>query len=426
MAVNFIGLNLMSCLVILSSRQLAHVINMQAQLTQIRVIVLLSHKEHQTISAEYPNCDFEFYPVDISQNDGVLWEYDERQCSEVLSKVRNQKVSLLTLDEGNLLLCARLRERFNIDGPKVPDIAPYRDKLLMKDVITKAGISSPRCSSLNSMRLGEDVTTIAERFGSTIVIKPSSSAGSNNVNIVSDQESFDKATSEAMSAGDHYEIEQYISGKHYHCDTIFRGDECVFVACTECVHPTIDFQSGKPLGGSVLHPNSEIAQKLVETAIQVVEALGVSTTAQHTELIVEEDGNIVFLESGARPPGMLVVDTYERAFGVNIVELIVRDVVSNLLGTNFTTVEIDNSKFQDAFYLVYPKQVGKVQKLHPAPAILDAQIELTHACKIGDVHSGCHSNLDFTTTVLSVPGKKPMVAIYEQMKLFNPVTYHVA
>jgi len=413
----------MNNFVIFSSRQLAHISNMANKLTGVNIIVVMSERERQIHLTTNPNCLFDIKVVDIDSNDGVLWVYNEEQCASIISELSELPVALLTLDEGNLLLCAKLRERFNIPGPRVIDITPYRDKLAMKAIVSRRTAWTPRCQHVNDSILNRGYKRISKDIAAKMVAKPASSAGSNNVAIIRDERSFNKIISQCLTEEEDYEIEEYIEGSHYHCDTIFSGDECVFAACTEYASSTLNFQSGFPLGGRVLDPSSDISKRLVAEAIPIVKELGVGTIAQHTEFIVKKDGSIFFLESGGRPPGMFVVQAYEQAFKINFVELVVNEVLESVGLPQPALNNRSSGDFQSAFYLVYPKEHGYVKSLVPPPTTCEAEVQLTHVCEVGDLHDGCRSNIDFNATVLSKDVPSCIDQVYQQMKIFKPVNY---
>ena len=414
----------METLVFISSRQLDHFLSMDELYRHFHVVVIISAHEEDANKVSLESRPIEVLHVGTTSFDGVLWEYDFEACLLHLTNQAAKIRAIITLDEGNLILAARLREALRINGARVEDLLPYRNKAKMKAMVSQKGSNVPTWHRLTNEINEQGYQQLALQLGEKMILKPISSAGSNQVSLIESESDFRRLTAIALANGGEYEIEQFIEGKHFHCDTVFNGEDCIFAACTEYVAPTLDFQSGSPLGGKALPPMSEIFKTLTSEALTAVRCLGVKTVAQHTELIVRTDGMVFFLECGARPPGMLVVQTYEQAYGVNFVHLTVEEMLKQC-GTSLEHTDLYNlHEFTDAFYLVYPKQTGQISKINRLPNRLATSVDFSLKCHVGDTHEGCHSNLDFIATAMSKPRVKRFEETYENMKRFSPATYH--
>ncbi len=414
----------MTTVVLLSSRQLGFLTLPPALRADIDFVAIMAKTEADALAPSVCGWLRRVAHVPVTLNDGVLWQYDETECLAHIRAMPEKPAAIITFDEGVTLLAAKLRERLDVPGARPAEIRRYRDKLLMKRCVGAAGLRTPVADRLPAHDHWPPYRDLASRFGPRMVIKPVDSAGTNGVRIVSDAGSLAQAADSCRSRSFDCEIESFAEGRLYHCDTIWAGHDLVFTACTEYVAPTIDFQNGLPLGGRAMDPRSDLAARLTAFTVDAVTALGTASVAQHTELMVGPDGAITFIESGARPPGMLVAQMYERAFGVNILTLALAAGLGRSLAPSITVPATARAPLlQEAFYLVYPRGQGVVTEVRPVPADLAGRIDLRTHATMGDRHEGCRSNLDFTATALCSGDRTFVDHAYAVMKTYTPVEY---
>ncbi|GLQ75830.1 ATP-grasp domain-containing protein [Vibrio penaeicida] len=405
-------------LFIISTRQLGQ-LNYEADLIQEhRLVLIASDSELENLEPSLRSHFDDVIEVPVAVNDGVIVTYDlEVLGSRILqSSHLTPSSSIVCFDEGNTSLAHSLRRRFKLGDEKfdTPDIELFRNKVAMKNKLAEAGIQIPQFSSFHEEVL--PYAYYAEQLGCPFVFKPSESAGSNGVYIIENEHDFTNAKDAVKDALNLYEAETYISGKLYHCDIALFGGETVFAECTEYLAPTIDFQTGTPLGGKIMGEGCDLRRRLIRFTEQSLRALNAGNGVYHTEVFVTLNGELVFLESGARPPGMLVTRMYEKATGVNLLNLDVEIQVGRLL-------ERKTQGMLDAFYLVYPKGVGKVNALYPLPALANMDTEFKRVSNIGDVHDGCSSNLDFTAYVICSGSDTSFETAYQSMANYSPLSY---
>lgn len=414
----------MITVIILSSRQLGYLKIPQQILQAVEFIAFISSAEHETLASSTRDWLTKIECVPIISHDGVLWEYKKEFILDVINNLPRIPGAIITFDEGSTFLASQLRDELRIPGASAEEIKFYRDKLIMKSCISNAGLKTPTADLLPTVAEWPPYAVLEQRYGSRMVIKPIDSAGSNSVFIINNSKDLGEASDQIRNINLKFEVESYIDGKLYHCDTIWLDDKLIFAACTEYVAHTVELQNGFPLGGRVLNPKLNLTQKLVNFSIKAVKALGLTSIVQHTELMVSPNGIITFIESGARPPGMLVVQMYERAFGLNILTLTLAVNLGDArLALSMTSNTPYPSLIQDAFYLVYPRGHGLVKKLNPLPIGLTDNIDIIFHAKKYDIHNGCRSNLDFTTTVLCSGGKNYVDEVFAKLINFKPIEY---
>ena len=209
--------------------------------------------------------------------------------------------------EPYMILAARIREEFGLPGMTVAETIPFRDKEKMKQVLDAAGIRTPRHASTTTVA---GVWEAVERIGYPIIVKPIAGAGSADTYRVDSPEEL----AEVLTMVRHVEVisvEEFIEAEEFTHDTVCVNGRILFehvlwyrprplqMRLHEWVSPVaISFRD---LDVPHLRDGREMGR-------QVLAALGFETGFTHLEWYRKEDGEVVFGEIAARPPGVRVVD----------------------------------------------------------------------------------------------------------------------
>jgi formate-dependent phosphoribosylglycinamide formyltransferase (GAR transformylase) len=209
--------------------------------------------------------------------------------------------------EPYMILAASIREVFGLPGMTVAQTEPFRDKELMKRVLDAAGIRTPWHVSATT---AAEVWEAAERIGYPLIVKPIAGAGSaDTYRVDSTQE-----LGEVLPYLRHVpvvSVEEFVGGEELTYDTI-------------CVDGDIRFEHvlwyrPRPLQMRMNEWVSPVSISLRDLSVPdvqgglamgraVLSALGFRTGFTHMEWYRKPDGEVVFGEIGARPPGARVVD----------------------------------------------------------------------------------------------------------------------
>ena len=209
--------------------------------------------------------------------------------------------------EPYMILAARIRESFGLSGMTVEQTVPVRDKELMTQAIDTAGIRTPWHASASTVA---GVWEAAERVGYPLIVKPIAGAGSADTYRVDSAEELGDVLPLLRHVPE-VSVEEFIDGEEFTYDTVSAGGSILFenimwyrprplqMRMHEWISPVSivlrdltapDLQGGRQMGGEVLP------------------ALGFCTGFTHMEWYRKADGEAVFGEIGARPPGARVVD----------------------------------------------------------------------------------------------------------------------
>ncbi len=209
--------------------------------------------------------------------------------------------------EPYMLLAARLREMFGLPGMTVQQTLPFRDKELMKRTLDAAGIRTPWHASATTVSA---IWECAERIGYPLIVKPIAGAGSADTYRVDSADEL----SEVLPLLRHVpevSVEEFVEAEELTYDTVCAGGRVLFE------HMLL--YRPRPLQMSMHEWVSPVAISLRDLDVpylqggrqmgeQVLAALGFETGFTHMEWYRKPDGEVVFGEIGARPPGVRVVD----------------------------------------------------------------------------------------------------------------------
>jgi ATP-grasp domain len=214
--------------------------------------------------------------------------------------------------EPYMILAARIRETFGLPGMTVEQTVPFRDKEQMKRVLDAAGIRTPWHVSTTTVA---GVWEAAERIGFPLIVKPVAGAGSADTYRVDSAHELNDVLPSLRQVPE-LSVEEFVDGEELTYDTICANGNVLFenvlwyrprplqMRMHEWISPVsislrdltvADIQGGRQMGAEVLA------------------ALGFWAGFTHMEWYRKADGEVVFGEIGARPPGARVVDLMNYA-----------------------------------------------------------------------------------------------------------------
>src|SRR5215475_14765944 len=211
-----------------------------------------------------------------------------------------------------MILAARLREELDLPGLTVAQTVPYRNKERMKQLLDAASLPTPQHYSAETVA---GVWAAAERLGFPLIVKPIAGAGSVDTYRADSAAELD-AVLPMLRHVPQVSVEEFIEAEEFTYDTICaNGNILVENICQ--YHP-------RPLVTKIhewVSPVTMALRDLDEPGLQggrelgrnVLRALGFTDGFTHMEWYRKADGEVVFGEIGARPPGARTVDVMNYA-----------------------------------------------------------------------------------------------------------------
>jgi biotin carboxylase len=226
--------------------------------------------------------------------------------------------AVVVLSEYDLLPAARVREALGVPGPKVRDVLPVRDKVVMKEAVAAAGIRVPRFAPLGTA-LAEGPDSLP--WSGRTLLKPLAAASAEGISAhPSCVEALAAARDEAFGAAvEEYEIEEFVEGRLFHVDGLLSAGELLAVQASRYIGSGLGYAEGRPFGSLQVETTPELAA-WTSTCLR---AVGHLDGPFHLEGI-ETAAGPVFMEVGARVGGADVVDSFYLATGVQLASAHVR------------------------------------------------------------------------------------------------------
>jgi formate-dependent phosphoribosylglycinamide formyltransferase (GAR transformylase) len=214
--------------------------------------------------------------------------------------------------EPYMVLAARLREELGLPGLTVAQTMPFRDKERMKQLLDAAGLRTPWHTEARTVA---DVWAAAERVGYPLIVKPIDGAGSADTYRADSAAELD-AILPMIRHVPQVSVEEFIEAEEFTYDTICAGGQ-ILVENVCQYHPrpllTKMHEWISPITVALRDLDEPGLQGGRELGTSVISALGFRDGFTHMEWYRKADGEVVFGEIGARPPGARTVDVMNYA-----------------------------------------------------------------------------------------------------------------
>ncbi len=218
--------------------------------------------------------------------------------------------------EPGMILAARIREALGTPGMTVEETLPFRDKERMKQVLDAAGIRTPRHRRATTVN---EVRAAAEEIGYPLIVKPIAGAGSADTYRVGEAAELERAL-KLVEHVPEVSVEEFIEGDEFTFDTISIGGRIAyhnvaFYRPNALVARSLEWVS--PQTVTVRDPDAGHLRAGSRLGRAVLKALGFGTGFTHMEWFRKPDGEAVFGEIGARPPGARSVELMNYACDID-------------------------------------------------------------------------------------------------------------
>ena len=252
----------------------------------------------------------DYIQVDFGNPDGVV--------ETVRHSLRGMQVDRVeSLWEPLMLLAARLRESFGIAGMSVEQTVPFRDKEAMKQVLDAAGIRTPHHYRATTASQAREA---ADRIGVPVIVKPIAGAGSADTYRADSTDELEAAIA-AVRHIPEVSVEEFVEAEEFTFDTVCAGGEILFHnICWYRPRPLTARQHAwiSPQAIALRDPDVSHLAAGVEMGRRVLRAMGFTDGFTHMEWYLKADGEAVFGEIGARPPGARTVDLMNFANDIDL------------------------------------------------------------------------------------------------------------
>lgn len=261
-----------------------------------------------------------------------LWDANS-VASAVGDALRGQSLDRIEcLWEPGVMLAAELREHFGVPGMSVEHAHLYRDKEAMKLALDAAGIRTPRHVAADSVAACWEA---AEKIGFPVILKPIAGAGSADTYRVDTADEL-RGVLPLLRHVPMVSVEEFVDGEEFTYDTITIDGNIAYDNVAWYRPRPLIARSNEWISPQVIalrdFDKPEYADG-VKMGREVLDALSFGTGFTHMEWYRKSDGEVVFGEIGARPPGAHHVDQMKYACDFDVFRAWASAVISGELGT---------------------------------------------------------------------------------------------
>ena len=230
-----------------------------------------------------------FYPISITELDTI---------AEMCKKIGVCGICSIATDLGNITV-NYVAEKLGLPGNSMDCTRKSTNKHLMREAFSANGDPSPR-----SILVDEDTDLSALELTYPIIVKPTDRSGSRGIFKLDSPDGLYGAVKSALSEGFEKKalIEEYADGQEYSVEGIsFRGTHHILAV-------TLKYTTGAPHFIETGHlepaPVSEEMRCRIESIItHALDTLGIRNSASHSEIKINDKGEIRIIEIGSRMGG---------------------------------------------------------------------------------------------------------------------------
>ena len=316
----------------------------------------------------------------------------------VVSYINNygvQNIRLLTNEDSTQLVCASLREKYNISGHRSSVLLPFVNKVISKDMLGNT-VRMPKYVKFDKSNYMQNKCTyladLQGKLGFPMFAKPIDLVSSVETHFIPDMDTLIKVSNRILSHAYEFEIDEFIDGELFHCDAMIVNGSIKFFMIGKCSFALSRFFDGKPVGSIPIIDKKQF-NDLKEFCTKIFNKLECPSGAYHLEAFLDrKTGEFIFLEVGARTGGALITRVYEKLFDLNIEEanyLIQMGIIDD--------VNISNKDIYAGF-LNFPKIKGSVANI--IKPVLDIDYEFIEFVKPKDTLEQAQNLLDISCSII--------------------------
>jgi len=287
-----------------------------------------------------------FYPISIIEVDKIY---------EKVKEIAPVGICSIATDLGNVTV-NKIGNRLGLPVNSLWCNLYTTNKLEMKKQLIGSNIP---CAYYKSVTSFSDLNE--QDFQFPVIVKPIDRSGSRGVQKVEAYSQIENAIKIAQkeSFTDNVLVEEFIEGKEYSIETIsFNGKH-------KCLQITEKYTTGAPNFVEFAHIAPAILSKgkrkiIEELTYKALDALQVTQGASHSELKIDENGNVKFIEIGSRMGGDFIGSQMVKiSSGINFVQ----DVINIATGGNYKFQNVRKLSNALVFYAFTKEDIIKLQLL---------------------------------------------------------------
>ena len=276
-----------------------------------------------------------FYPISIVEKDQIL-----EKCREI----GIDGICSIASDLG-IITVNYVAQNLGLISNDLECTSKSTNKHLMRECFEENGDPSPKSVLVKSIN---DLKGIDLEY--PLIVKPLDRSGSRGITKVFDYNELEDAIIKAEAEGFEKSalIEEFAEGNEYSVESIsWEGSHTVLAITKKYTTGSPNFVETGHLEPSDV--SDEIADRVIEITKHALDSLGIKYGASHTELKIDEEGNIKLIEIGGRMGGdMIGSDLVRLTTGYDFVKAVI-DVSLGKKPEEFIDVKRENAAVKFIF-----------------------------------------------------------------------------
>lgn len=222
--------------------------------------------------------------------------------------------SVIALRELSILPAAIIREKLGIPGQSIKSANMFRDKVIMKSVVSRA-VEVPQFQRIEHPI---DVYDFIQKHQYPVVVKPSDGVSSKDTFILHSESDLIQLYSLETLNG--FEVEKYIEGEMYTVDGFIKNGELFTIWIARYINDCISFKHGNGVSRIELDEKNTLRVRLINFTRKLLNVMDLpNNTTFHLEVFHTKDDHLTFCEIASRTGGN-VEDITKVAFNRSMTE----------------------------------------------------------------------------------------------------------
>lgn len=252
-----------------------------------------------------------FYPISITKVDAIT-----KKCREI----GICGICSIATDLGNYTV-NYVADKLGLPGNSMECTLMSTNKHLMRMAFERHGDPSPRSILVDSHT---DLSRL--RLDYPVIVKPTDRSGSRGIFKLDSADKLEEAIKEAVEAGFEKKalIEEFAEGTEYSVEGIsFNGEHHILAM-------TLKYTTGAPhfIETGHLEPapvSNEVFESVKAIVIHALDTLKIKNSASHTEVKIDDSGNVRIIEIGSRMGGDAIgSDLVRYSTGIDFVRAVIQ------------------------------------------------------------------------------------------------------
>lgn len=276
-------------------------LNRLSQIDEVRVGLISTFDEEELPPGVLPSLAAYWRVNDLMDVEELIWAAQE--LSQRLGPIGR----MITEYEMVQLPVAEARARLGVAGMSPDTILGFRDKAIMKDRLTAAGVP---CARHRGVFSPEEAWDFATEVGFPIIVKPVDGVGARETRQCESVRDFEEALAADPPCDlNPIQLEEFIQGEEHTLDTLSIDGQAVWHSITRYLPNPLEVLRNPWMQWRILTPREiDVSHydDIRSVGEQALKALGMESGLSHMEWFRRPDGSVAISEVGARPPGSRV------------------------------------------------------------------------------------------------------------------------